>query len=73
MRQRIGWALMELEVAVDERTRYRWEDRTAVPFAFAQRVVCRLLGHAPAADHCGIPDHDCCAFCGVSTPGQARR
>lgn len=39
---------------------------------FAQKVLCRVLGHMPIADQCGIPAHDYCAWCNKSMPDQAR-
>jgi hypothetical protein len=36
-------------------------------------TLCRLLGHLPVLDHCGLPEHDYCAGCGERTPGQGRR
>ena len=34
-------------------------------------LLCNWWGHLPVADQCGIPDHDYCARCNASTPGQA--
>ncbi len=39
---------------------------------FAQDV-CAVVGHEPIQDHCGMPEHDLCAWCRAGTPGQAPR
>lgn len=39
----------------------------------ALRAMCRVLGHTPVQDHCGKPEHDCCAWCDTLTPGEAPR
>lgn len=35
-------------------------------------LACRLLGHAPIGDQCGKPEHDFCAYCMKSMPGQGK-
>lgn len=43
-------------------------------FEQAVKVLgCEFAGHQPEADQCNIPDHDYCLWCGVSTPGEAKR
>lgn len=37
------------------------------------RALCWIAGHEPICAHCGHPDHDYCAFCNGSMPGQAHR
>jgi len=37
-----------------------------------QRLGCLLFGHVPIPDQCGIPDHDYCAYCQKSMPGQGK-
>lgn len=37
------------------------------------RLVCRVVGHSPTPDHCGMPAHDYCEWCEVRTPHQAPR
>lgn len=36
-------------------------------------VLCKLFGHAPIMDHCGMPKHDHCAYCWKQLPNQAPR
>lgn len=54
----------------------RWPDLDNVPYTLnerAQRLFCRLLSHVPIGDQCGKPDHDFCAYCRTTMPGQAPR
>jgi len=37
------------------------------------KITCKIKGHEPVQDHCGIPAHDHCLWCGKSMPGQAAR
>lgn len=37
------------------------------------RVLCRLTGHIPTVDHCGMPEHDYCEGCQKLMPGMADR
>lgn len=30
--------------------------------------VCKLFGHTPTVDHCGLPEHDYCSGCNKLTP-----
>lgn len=46
-------------------------DITDGPVDFIIRIVCKIKGHEPIPDNCGIPAHDYCAWCMKSTPGQA--
>jgi hypothetical protein len=44
--------------------------------AFSKKLkaaFCAQLGHKPTIDHCGLPEHDYCAYCLELTPGQAKR
>lgn len=34
-------------------------------------LMCRLFGHDPERDHCGMPEHDCCLWCQKLMPFQA--
>lgn len=36
-------------------------------------LACRVWGHDPTIDHCGMPAHDYCQACGVLTPGAVPR
>lgn len=38
---------------------------------FGNWATCKILGHVPIADQCGIPNHDFCAYCMKSMPGKA--
>lgn len=54
----------------------RWSWLNELPFAVeekAQAMFCALLGHHAIPDHCGIPDHDGCAWCRIAMPGAASR
>ena len=37
------------------------------------KLWCWAIDHDPIQDHCGMPDHDLCAWCGKSMPSQAKR
>lgn len=39
----------------------------------AQAVICREKGHQAIPDHCGMPEHDYCAWCNEKTPGEAHK
>jgi hypothetical protein len=39
----------------------------------AARTCCRIWGHDPIADQCGIPAHDFCGWCQKTMPNQAPR
>lgn len=34
------------------------------------KLMCLIRGHESEPDHCGIPSHDYCLICGLSTPYQ---
>jgi len=36
-------------------------------------LTCRVWGHDPIANDCGMPKHDYCQVCGNLTPGAAPR
>lgn len=36
-------------------------------------LFCKVAGHFPTVDHCGMAAHDLCLWCGKSMPGQAER
>ena len=38
----------------------------------AAKLICRIWGHVPTRDHCGLPAHDYCLGCNEPTPGQAQ-
>lgn len=60
----------DIEERIDKRFDYpRWNNRTGD----LTKMTCWLLGHDATMDHCGIPAHDLCAFCGKSMPNQAKR
>lgn len=37
------------------------------------RFICKIYGHEPTQDQCGMPEHDYCTICEELTPGQAPR
>lgn len=50
-----------------------WPDWASFP-DWPRRWLCRLLrAHAPIPDQCCLPEHDYCAWCQRSMPGQADR
>lgn len=34
-------------------------------------IGCKLAGHQPERDQCGIPEHDACTWCRKHMPNQA--
>jgi hypothetical protein len=61
IRGRFSWWLSETERVPDEVTEW------------AQWALCGVAGHYPVSDHCGLPDHDYCLWCGRATPGRSPR
>lgn len=47
-----------------------WDEIDAAMQAF-RPLICLAYGHWPSPDQCGIPEHDFCVVCGVSTPRVA--
>lgn len=37
------------------------------------KVTCKVWGHDPTMDHCGMPAHDYCQVCMQRTPGAVAR
>lgn len=48
-----------------------WYDETIEKPVLA--LICEVDGHDAVADQCNKPDHDYCAICNISMPGQAPR
>lgn len=46
-----------------------WWDQVDEPVV--ARQLCSIFGHVPERDHCGMPEHDCCAWCQKLMPFQA--
>lgn len=46
-----------------------WDDRDE---GILVRRLCSVFGHEPEWDQCGIPEHDCCAWCQKLLPYQGR-
>ena len=34
------------------------------------RAGCRIAGHEPTRDQCGLPEHDFCLWCDTRMPGE---
>lgn len=70
-----------MNMNIDQTPRYKWawaiEGRwPETPWWILnlwQWLGCKLLGHVPIPDQCGIPDHDFCAWCQKSMPGMGQK
>lgn len=63
------WALNEKVGDLSERLHADWL-WDWWPLQPMHAAVCRVYGHRPERDQCGIPAHDYCGWCRASTPGQ---
>jgi hypothetical protein len=50
---------------------YRWQEEY-IQYGLS-KMICKIWGHQPVPDHCGMPKHDHCMGCGIRMPGQAPR
>jgi hypothetical protein len=72
VRAALGFWLQRVEERIDDwPISERFDYPSTRPFGATQRFLCRLFGHDPIRDQCGIPEHDFCVFCHASTPRQA--
>lgn len=55
----------------DDAADWRWNWRESFLSNPGAWLLCLVFGHEAVPDQCNIPDHDFCAFCSKSMPGQA--
>lgn len=68
------------DIVLDYGETHKWVDRLTDHELFwkvfevvPKKILCKLFGHYPTMDHCGMPDHDYCSDCEILMPGKAKQ